>query len=97
MYFGVIVLHMDETEELRKAFVAQNTAAVQSDDKESERKRLVDIHGPENVYDTDQVRENFEVISFAAPFVSVVRKCDGVKGWLEFQHSPRLYFNFQPK
>ena len=31
-----------------------------------------------------------------APFISVKRKRDGRKGSMEFQHSPRLYFNFVP-
>lgn len=43
---------------------------------------------------TEQLREDFEVICFAAPFVVVKRKSDGVKGMLEFTHMPRLYFNF---
>jgi hypothetical protein len=29
-----------------------------------------------------------------APFVVVRRRVDGQKGNLEFQHSPRFYFNF---
>jgi hypothetical protein len=36
------------------------------------------------------------VIGFAAPFVVVRRKSDGVKGTLEFTHSPRVYFDFKP-
>jgi len=47
-------------------------------------------------WDTDAVREQFEVLGFAAPFVVVRRKSDGVKGSLEFTHSPRIYFNFVP-
>jgi hypothetical protein len=31
-----------------------------------------------------------------APLVVVRRKPDGVKGSLEFQHNPRLYFTFRP-
>jgi hypothetical protein len=34
------------------------------------------------------------IIAFLAPLVVVRRKADGVKGSLEFQHRPRLYFNF---
>ena len=48
------------------------------------------------VYDTQQLREVFDVIGFAAPLVVVCRKSDGVKGSLEFLHDPRFYFNFQP-
>jgi hypothetical protein len=45
-------------------------------------------------WDTDELRRDFEVIGFMAPFVVVRRKSDGVKGSLEFTHSPRVYFNF---
>lgn len=45
-------------------------------------------------YNTSELSELFEVISFSAPFVIVVRKSDGVRGSLEFTHSPRFYFNF---
>ncbi len=47
------------------------------------------------VWDTGQLTEAFEVVGFAAPFVVVRRRSDGVLGSLEFQHQPRLYFNFQ--
>jgi hypothetical protein len=86
----------DETEYLRRDFVAQNTAAVQSDDIEKERVRLETIHGKDNVWDTQQLQQNFSVQSFAAPFCRVERKSDNVAGYVEFQHSPRLYFNFSP-
>ena len=49
------------------------------------------------VWDTQQLAQEFEVIGFLAPLVVVRRKADGVKGSLEFQHGPpRLYFNFVP-
>lgn len=47
-------------------------------------------------WDTQQLQEDFTVVGFAAPFVVVVRKADGVKGSLEFKHSPRIYFGFRP-
>jgi hypothetical protein len=46
-------------------------------------------------WDTTQLQEDFEVRGFAAPYVVVTRKADGVKGVLEFQHRPRLYWGFQ--
>lgn len=52
-------------------------------------------HG--QVWDTDQLREEFDVIGFMAPLVGVRRKSDGIKGSLMFQHNPRFYFNFQPE
>jgi hypothetical protein len=48
------------------------------------------------VWTTDELADEFEAIGFLAPFVAVRRKVDGVKGSLEFQHQPRIYFNFQP-
>jgi hypothetical protein len=48
------------------------------------------------VWDTQQLALDFEVIGFMAPLVVVRRKADGMKGSLEFQHRPRLYFNFEP-
>jgi len=43
---------------------------------------------------TDELRAEYEVLGFLAPFVHVRRKSDGVEGSLEFTHSPRFYFNF---
>jgi hypothetical protein len=48
------------------------------------------------VWDTGQLAADFEVIGFMAPLVVVRRRSDGVKGSLEFQHHPRLYFAWQP-
>ena len=49
------------------------------------------------VWDTQELGRDFQVLGFMAPFVVVCRKVDGVRGSLEFQHHPRLYFNFQPE
>jgi hypothetical protein len=43
------------------------------------------------------LREDFDVIGFAAPLIVVRRKTDGKRGSLFFQHNPRFYFNFQPE
>lgn len=43
---------------------------------------------------TAEVQEKYEVLGFAAPYVVVRRRSDGVKGVLEFTHNPRFYFNF---
>jgi hypothetical protein len=48
------------------------------------------------VWDTDQLQDDFTVIGFAAPLVVVRRKADGVKGSMMFQGSPRFYFKFEP-
>jgi hypothetical protein len=46
---------------------------------------------------TEELQRDYEVVGFAAPFVVVRRKADGVKGTLEFTHSPRVYFGFRPE
>ena len=48
-------------------------------------------------WDTKQLQEDFYVLSFLAPFVTVIHKETGDKGTLEFSTSPRLYFNFMPE
>ena len=53
-----------------------------------------DLAKAEYRWDTEQMRDEFEVIGFAAPFVAVRRKRDGVIGTLEFTHCPRFYFNW---
>lgn len=46
------------------------------------------------VWSTDELTQEFAVEGFLAPFVVVRRRSDGRRGSLEFQHSPRLFFNF---
>ncbi len=48
------------------------------------------------VWDTQELQRDYDVAGFLAPYVSVCRKSDGQKGMLEFQHSPRFYYNFLP-
>lgn len=59
------------------------------------REELEEYFG--EVWDTLQLKRDFKVQSFLAPFVRVIRKSDNVEGTLTFQHSPRYYFDFQPK
>ena len=47
------------------------------------------------VWTTSEVLRDFEVISFAAPWAVAVRKSDGNRGVLTFQHMPRFYFDFK--
>ncbi len=58
------------------------------------RQALEAEHG--QVWDTGELRGNFDVLGFMAPLVVVRRKEDGRKGSLEFQHNPRFYFSFNP-
>ena len=59
----------------------------------ADRAALEVRHG--QVWDTRGLARDFIVIGFAAPLVVVRRKTDGLRGSLEFQHMPRIYFNFQ--
>lgn len=47
------------------------------------------------VWDTQEVEAEFNVIGFMAPYVVVRRKGTDIRGTLMFQHSPRFYFGFQ--
>ncbi len=78
----------DPTETLRRERIAEINAAPGS------REALEAQYG--QVWATDELADTFKVIGFMAPLVVVKRKSDGVEGSLEFQHSPRLYFNFEP-
>lgn len=77
----------DPTEDIRRAEVARINAEPGS------RESLENLYG--QVWDTPELSRDFEVIGFMAPYVVVRRKADGVKGSLEFQHSPRYYFKFK--
>lgn len=84
----------DETETMRRRLIAEYQKNIASQDAEEERKRLSERYG--NVWNTDELARDFEVQAFLAPFVSVIRKSDRVKGTLEFQDRPRFYFCFRP-
>jgi len=78
----------DDTEPIRRQRLAEINAQPGS------REALEAQYG--QVWDTEQLGNDFEVIGFMAPLVVVRRKSDGVKGSLEFQHNPRYYFSFAP-
>ena len=82
----------DETEPIRRKRLAEINNTVESLDRDTERKRLESQYG--QVWDTEHLSAEFEVLGFMAPYIVVRRKSDGHKGSLEFQHSPRFYFNF---
>lgn len=56
------------------------------------KEELERIYG-EVLTTTEAVRE-YEFITFCFPLAEVRRRSDAEKGKLEFQHSPRFYFNF---
>lgn len=54
------------------------------------------VYGEADVFTTEQLRENFEVLSFGGGICVVRRKSDQQKGSLDFDHSPRYYYHFVP-
>ena len=78
----------DPTEAVRRQMVAEINADPGS------REALEAEHG--QVWSTDELVRDFEAVGFAAPFVVVRRRADGVKGSLMFQHRPRFYYEFRP-
>jgi len=48
----------------------------------------------EKKWTTEELQKDFEVIGFQAPFVVVKRKIDNAIGSLQFNHHPRIYYNF---
>lgn len=75
----------DQTELMRRIMVAsENTKSDATIAAESDR-----------TWTTQQLGEEFEVRGFLAPFVTVVRKSDGVRGTMKFRHDPRVYYAFE--
>lgn len=84
---------MDATENLRRGLVADINRQVAAEaSEESERIRLEQKFG--QVWNIKELSMDFEVLGFMAPFISVVRKSDGKRGMMMFQHMPRFYFSF---
>ena len=80
----------DPTEAARRELVGR----VNSSPRTIDEYRLE--YGDSNVWDTRQLGETFVVLGFMAPFAVVRRRSDGVVGSVMFQHSPRVYWGFQP-
>jgi hypothetical protein len=76
----------DPTEPIRRELLAQINGEPEG------RQELEARYG--QVWDTDELARDFEVVGFAAPSVVVVRRSDGLKGSLFFKHNPRYYFSF---
>lgn len=77
----------DATEDIRRLQQATINAAA------GDRAKLEAERG--QVWDTDELQRDFEVLGFLAPYIAVRRKSDGRRGSLLFQHHPRYYFRFQ--
>ena len=57
------------------------------------RELLENVHS--QVWNTEEVSEDFEITGFMAPYVVAIRRSDGVKGTLMFQDRPRYYYDFK--
>jgi len=84
---GQISQLVDPTEETRRALLVTVNATP------ADRASLESLHG--QVWSTEELARDFEVLGFAAPFVVVRRRTDGRAGSLMFQHHPRFYFCFE--
>lgn len=78
----------DPTETIRRSLVQQINGTA------GNRERLEAKHG--QVWDTQQLQQDFEVLSFSAPLIVVRERATGRLGSLFFQHSPRFYWGFSP-
>ena len=77
----------DPTEAIRRQRI------VELNQGDTTRAELEERYG--EVWSTDEMTKDFDALGFMAPYIVVRRKADGVRGSLEFRHSPRYYFNFQ--
>ena len=77
----------DETEEIRRALVQEI-----NEDPPTDRRKLEAEKG--QVWDTAELKRDFDVTGFMAPFVVVRRRSDGAVGSLMFSNYPRYYWGF---
>jgi hypothetical protein len=77
----------DPTETIRRRQLAEINAEPGS------RGSLEAEHG--QVWDTEELGRDFDVLGFMAPYVVVLRKADQQRGSLMFQNHPRFYFGFE--
>ena len=77
----------DPTEALRRVRIEELNQG------DTTRAELEERYG--QVWSTDEMTRDSDALGFMAPYIVVSRKSDGVRGSLEFRHSPRYYFNFQ--
>ena len=78
---------IDATENIRRALVDRITS------ESTSRDALELRYG--QVWDTEQLQADFDVIGFAAPLVIVKSKSTGQRGTMFFQHQPRFYFSYE--
>lgn len=78
----------DPTESLRRTQLAEINATPCA------REALATKY--DQVWNTEELARDFDVVGFLAPYVVVRRKADRQLGSLAFQHDPRLYFGWAP-
>lgn len=83
-------MSMPIDEEIEKARYAE---LVRINGEASDRATLEARYG--QVWSTDELSREYEVVGFLAPYAVVKRRSDGVMGSVAFQHHPRFYFAFQ--
>ncbi|MAX37648.1 MAG: hypothetical protein CME33_13910 [Gimesia sp.] len=79
----------DATESIRREMVKE------INHEPGSREDLEQKHG--QVWDTQEMQEEFEPLGFMAPLIIVRRRSNGTKGSLKFQHNPRFYFDWSPE
>ena len=77
----------DASEEIRRHEVARLNR------RRQERDKLERVYG--QVWSTDELCKQFEVLGFMAPYVQVRDLDTREKGTLKFQHEPRYYFGWR--
>jgi hypothetical protein len=78
---GGCVYVVKDTDQLRRSMI--ETGQPQADLAEADQ-----------TWTTEQLRAEFDVLGFQAPFVIARRKADDAVGSLEFTHQPRVYFGW---
>jgi hypothetical protein len=78
----------DPTETIRHTMVQDINADA------GDREWLKEKHG--QVWNTQQLQEDFDVLQFAAPLIVVRQRSTGQMGSMFFQHQPRFYWGFKP-
>ena len=49
-----------------------------------------------DVWTHQEMAQEFDIVLWICPLVIVIRRSDGIKGSLLYQHQPRFYFRFYP-
>lgn len=61
-----------------------------------ELRTLLETFYGNQVWNSEELLQHFEVSHFEPPYVHVINKTDGMRGTVAFNDEPRFYFSFQP-